>query len=281
MFITFDKKIIMAELFEKLHLEGVGKIIVIASGKGGVGKSTVAANLAVSLARNGYRTALVDADIYGPTIPRMFGVESVQPAVTALGDKEMIFPIEKFGVKIMSIGFFVEPHQSLIWRGPMASSAMTQLFENTSWGETDYMVVDLPPGTGDIQLTIVQKLELAGAIIVTTPQGIALNDVRKAASMFANPEIKVPLFGVVENMSWFSPEKHPEEKYFLFGEGGGRQIANEYQTTLLGQVPLVMEVGEAAEHGRTIFNISNTVVSSAFERITQQVVKAVEAGNPA
>ncbi|HPS63568.1 MAG TPA: Mrp/NBP35 family ATP-binding protein, partial [Bacteroidales bacterium] len=223
----------MAELFEKLHLEGVGKIIVIASGKGGVGKSTVAANLAVSLARNGYRTALVDADIYGPTIPRMFGVESVQPAVTALGDKEMIFPIEKFGVKIMSIGFFVEPHQSLIWRGPMASSAMTQLFENTSWGETDYMVVDLPPGTGDIQLTIVQKLELAGAIIVTTPQGIALNDVRKAASMFANPEIKVPLFGVVENMSWFSPEKHPEEKYFLFGEGGGRQIANEYQTTLL------------------------------------------------
>ena len=191
----------MSELFEKIPMEGVKNIIVIASGKGGVGKSTVAANLAIAFARNGLRTALVDADIYGPSIPKMFGLENERPDVTAIGDKEMMFPIEKYGVKIMSIGFFVAPNQSLIWRGPMAANAMTQLFENTQWGEIDYMVVDFPPGTGDIQLTTVQKLNLTGAIIVTTPQEIALNDVRKAASMFTNPDINVPILGVIENMS--------------------------------------------------------------------------------
>jgi ATP-binding protein involved in chromosome partitioning len=262
----------MSELFEKIPLEGVKNIIVIASGKGGVGKSTVAANLAIAFARNGLRTALVDADIYGPSIPKMFGLENERPDVTALGDKEMMFPIEKYGVKIMSIGFFVAPNQSLIWRGPMAANAMTQLFENTQWGDIDYMVVDFPPGTGDIQLTTVQKLNLAGAIIVTTPQEIALNDVRKAASMFTNPDINVPILGVIENMSWFTPAKHPDEKYFVFGKGGGQKIASEYNSQLLGQIPLVIEVGEAAEHGKSIFSQNNKEVVSVFETIARKLM---------
>ena len=262
----------MSELFEKIPMEGVKNIIVIASGKGGVGKSTVADNLAIAFARNGLRTALVDADIYGPSIPKMFGLENERPDVTAIGDKEMMFPIEKYGVKIMSIGFFVAPTQSLIWRGPMAANAMTQLFENTQWGEIDYMLVDFPPGTGDIQLTTVQKLNLTGAIIVTTPQEIALNDVRKAASMFTNPDINVPILGVIENMSWFTPAKHPEEKYFVFGKGGGQKIASEYNSQLLGQIPLVIEVGEAAEHGRSIFSQNNKEVVSVFENIALKLI---------
>jgi len=257
----------MSQLFDKIPMEGVKHIIVIASGKGGVGKSTVAANLAIAFARNGLRTALVDADIYGPSIPKMFGLEDKQPDVTAVGDKEMMFPLEKFGVKIMSIGFFVPPGQSLIWRGPMASNAITQLYENTQWGEVDYLFVDFPPGTGDIQLTTVQKLNLTGAVIVTTPQGIALSDVRKAASMFVNPDIKVPILGVIENMSWFTPAQHPEEKYFIFGKGGGQQIAQEYNTRLLGQVPLVVEVGEAAENGKSVFSQGNKGVIENFENI--------------
>jgi len=262
----------MSQLFEKIPMEGVKNIIVIASGKGGVGKSTVAANLAIAFTRNGLRTALVDADIYGPSIPKMFGLENKRPDVTAIGDKEMMFPIEKYGVKIMSIGFFVAPNQSLIWRGPMASNAMTQLFENTQWGEIDYMVVDFPPGTGDIQLTTVQKLNLTGAIIVTTPQEIALNDVRKAASMFTNSDINVPILGVIENMSWFTPAKHPDEKYFVFGKGGGQKIAYEYNSQLLGQIPLVIEVGEAAEHGKSIFSQNNKEVVSVFENIARKLI---------
>jgi ATP-binding protein involved in chromosome partitioning len=262
----------MSQLFEKIPMDGVKNIIVIASGKGGVGKSTVAANLAIAFARNGLRTALVDADIYGPTIPKMFGLENERPDVTSIGDKEIMFPIEKYDVKIMSIGFFVAPNQSLIWRGPMASKAMTQLFESTQWEEIDYMIVDFPPGTGDIQLTTVQKLNLKGAVIVTTPQEIALNDVRKAASMFTNPDINVPILGVIENMSWFSPAKHPDEKYFIFGKGGGQKIATEYHTQLLGQLPLVIEVGEAAEHGMSVFNQSNKEVVSVFENIAGKLI---------
>ena len=204
----------MSQLFEKIPMDGVKNIIVVASGKGGVGKSTVAANLAIAFARDGYKTALVDADIYGPSIPRMFGIEDAKPDVTSFGEKDIMFPIEKFGVSIMSIGFFIDRSQSLIWRGPMAANAVTQLFENTQWGDIDYMFVDFPPGTGDIQLTTLQKLNLTGAIIVTTPQEIALNDARKATSMFTNPDLKIPVLGIIENMSWFTPEQHPGEKYF-------------------------------------------------------------------
>jgi len=265
----------MNKLFEKIPMEGVKNIIVVASGKGGVGKSTIAANLAIALARDGYKTALVDADIYGPSIPRMFGIENARPDVTSIGDKDMIFPIERLGVKIMSIGFFVEKNQSLIWRGPMAAGAITQLFENTEWGELDYMIVDFPPGTGDIQLTTIQKLNLTGAIIVSTPQEIALNDARKSTTMFTNKDLKVPILGIIENMSWFTPEQHPDEKYYIFGKGGGHKIALEFDTWLLGQIPLVMEVGEAAEQGRSVFSQDSKQVAEAFEKIAGMVVSQV------
>jgi len=269
----------MSQIFEKLPMDGVKNIIVVASGKGGVGKSTIAANLAVSMARNGYNTALVDADIYGPSIPRMFGIEDAKPDVTAFGDKEMMFPVEKFGVKIMSIGFFIDRNQSLIWRGPMAANAVTQLFENTEWGDIDYMIIDFPPGTGDIQLTTIQKLNLTGAIIVTTPQEIALNDARKATSMFTNPDLKVPVLGIIENMSWFTPEQHPDEKYYIFGKGGGHKMAIEFDTMLLGQIPLVSEVGEAAEKGLSVFNQTNRQVMDAFEKISELLIAKVEEKN--
>lgn len=263
-------------LFEKIPMTGVKNIIVVASGKGGVGKSTVAANLAIALARNGLSTALVDADIFGPSIPTMFGLEDARPEVRAEGKKEMIFPIEKFGIKIISIGFFIDRSQSLIWRGPMAANAVKQLFEDTRWGEVDYMIIDFPPGTSDIQLTTVQKLNLAGAIIVTTPQEIALNDARKASSMFMNPDLKVPILGVVENMSWFTPAAHPEEQYYLFGKGGGEKLAKEFDTSLLCRIPLVMEVGEAAEAGRNVFQQKDKAAVEAFEILAGRILEATE-----
>jgi len=266
----------VSDLFKKIPMEGVKNIIVVASGKGGVGKSTVAANLAIAFARNGLNTALVDADIFGPSIPKMFGIEDAKPDVTAFGDKEMIFPIVKYGVKIMSIGFFIDRSQSLIWRGPMAGKAVTQLFEDTDWGEIDYMIIDFPPGTSDIQLTTVQKLKLAGALIVTTPQEISLNDARKAASMFTNPDLKVPILGIIENMSWFTPEKHPDEIYYIFGKGGGLRLAKEFDTVLLGQIPLVLELGEAAEQGLSVFSQKNKSVVTAFENIAELIVSKTE-----
>ncbi|MBP7496276.1 MAG: Mrp/NBP35 family ATP-binding protein [Bacteroidales bacterium] len=264
----------MNKLFEKIKLDNVKNIIVVASGKGGVGKSTVASNIAVSLSKKGFKTALVDADIYGPSIPAMFGISEQQPESTTIGDKEIMFPIIKYGVKIMSIGFFIDKKQSLIWRGPMASNAIIQLIENTEWGDLDYMIIDFPPGTGDIQLTSMQKLNLSGAIIVTTPQEIALNDARKAAAMFNNKDLNIPIIGVIENMSWFSPAKHPEEYYYLFGKGGGHRLAAEFDTLLLGQIPLIMEVGEAAEQGKTVFAQDNTTVINNFEKITELMIES-------
>ena len=244
----------------------------MASGKGGVGKSTVAANLAIAFARNGFSTALVDADIFGPSIPKMFGIEGERPEVTFRDDKEIITPLIKYGVKIISIGFFIDKNQSLIWRGPMAAKTLTQLFENTLWGDVDYMIIDFPPGTSDIQLTTVQKLNLTGAIIVTTPQEISLNDARKAASMFLNPDLMVPILGVVENMSWFTPDKHPDETYYVFGKGGGLKLAKEFDTMLLGQIPFVLEVGEAAEKGLSIFSQKNKPVVNSFEKIAEILI---------
>lgn len=260
-------------IFDKIKLPEVKNIITIASGKGGVGKSTVSVNLSIELARNGFKVALVDADIFGPSVPKMLGIEDAKPEVTANGDKQTMYPIEKYGVKIMSVGFFVNPDQSLIWRGPMAANAVTQLFETTDWGEIDYMIIDFPPGTSDIQLTCVQKLNISGAIIVTTPQEVALADARKAASMFKSKGLEVNILGVIENMSWFTPKPHPDEKYFLFGKGGGQKLANEFKTKLLGQIPLVKEVGEAADKGQSAFNQDDKTVSKVFQEIVQNILK--------
>ncbi|HBG70773.1 MAG: hypothetical protein A2W93_04305 [Bacteroidetes bacterium GWF2_43_63] len=260
------------DAFEKLSLPDVAKIIVVASGKGGVGKSTVSANLAVALARQGYKVALVDADIYGPSIPRMFGIENEKPLANEIDGKQIILPIEKHGVKIMSIGFFIENSQGLIWRGPMVANAFTQLLEFSQWGKIDFMIIDFPPGTGDIQLTAVQKLNIHGAVLVTTPQEIALNDARKAASMFQNPDLNIPVLGVIENMSWFTPANHPDEKYFIFGSGGGQRLAEECHVKLLGQIPLVAEVGVAAEKGQCVFQQTDKSIIESFERIATELV---------
>ncbi|MFP4288513.1 MAG: Mrp/NBP35 family ATP-binding protein [Bacteroidales bacterium] len=264
-------------MFEKINLPDVKNIIAIASGKGGVGKSTVASNLAVALAQKGYKTALVDADIYGPSAPRMFGLENEKPEVTEFSGKQLVIPIEKYGVKIISIGFFVDKDKGLIWRGPLVSNTLTQLFENTLWEEIDYMIVDFPPGTGDVQLTTIQKVTLKGALIVTTPQEIAMNDARKAASMFANPGLNIPLLGVVENMSWFTPAPHPDEKYFIFGKDGGFRLAKELNTSLITQIPLIGELGEAAEKGLNAFEQSNNLVRTAFNSIVDRVIKDTDA----
>ncbi len=259
-------------LFEKIELPTVKHIIVVASGKGGVGKSTVSANVAAALARKGFKTALVDADIFGPSIPKMLGVEDYAPEVVNKEGKDMMYPAEKHGIKIMSIGFFIARNQGLIWRGPMASGALQQLFENTIWGDIDYMVIDFPPGTSDIQLTTVQKLRISGALIVTTPQEIALNDARKAANMFSNKGISVPILGVVENMSWFTPKSHPDEKYYLFGRGGGALLAQELNTRLLAFIPLVAEVGEAADKGINVFAQNLMAIGEIFEQIADSII---------
>lgn len=263
-------------VFEKIEMPGVKNVIVIASGKGGVGKSTVAANLAVSLVRQGLSIALFDADLYGPSIPMMFGVQDQKPSAITKDGKEIIYPIEKFGVKLLSIGFFMSHGQSLIWRGPLAANGITQLFNDTEWGEVDYMIIDFPPGTGDIQLTTVQKLNVTGAIIVTTPQEVALSDARRAAAMFNNTGLKVPILGVVENMSWFSPVQHPDEKYYIFGKGGGLKLANELNTRLLGQIPLVLEVSDVSDRGITIYNQPDQKVVKAFEDITNSIYELTE-----
>lgn len=261
------------EGFERISLPGVKKIIAVASGKGGVGKSTVSSNLAVALARNGFKTALVDADIFGPSIPKMFGIEGANPEVIRDGEKEEMVPIEKNGVKVMSIGFFVKPNQGLIWRGPMAANALTQLLENTRWGEIDYLILDFPPGTSDIQLTTAQKYVVDGAILVTTPQEVALADARKGASLFNNKDLITPILGIVENMSWFTPAPHPDEKYYIFGQGGGERLAQELNVPLLGQIPLIAEIGAAADKGMGIYSQSSKAAVDAFDSIVEKILQ--------
>ncbi len=261
---------------EKVSLPNVKHIIAVASGKGGVGKSTVSANLALAFAQNGYKTALVDADLFGPSVPTMFGVSEEQLYSQKIEDKEYFVPIEKFGVKIMSIGFLVKPEQALIWRGPMASSVLLQLFSDTWWDEIDYMVVDLPPGTGDIPLTLCQQVDVDGVVIVTTPQQISLVDVRKAISLFRTPEININILGVIENMAWFTPLEHPEEKYFLFGKGGGELLAKEYNIELLSQIPLVNGMAEAADNGSFYNYTQSKAVQDNFRTITSKLIEKLK-----
>jgi len=262
---------------EKVNLPNVKHIIAVASGKGGVGKSTVAANIALAFAQNGYNTALVDADLFGPSVPTMFGMEGERGVIVPKGANYEIIPFEKFGVKLMSIGFLVSPEQALIWRGPMASSTLLQLFNETKWGEIDYMVVDLPPGTGDIPLTLCQEVDVEGVVIVTTPQHVAFADVKKSITMFQNKDINIPILGIVENMAWFTPFEHPDEKYFLFGKGGAEMLAKEFNIELLSQIPLVNGMAEAADKGSFYNYQQSKMVQDNFRDITGKLIEKLNA----
>lgn len=230
-------------------LPGVKNIVAIASGKGGVGKSTVTANIAVALAQAGAKVGLIDADIYGPSVPTMFNCEHEQPHVKQVSGKNIIIPIEQYGVKLLSIGFLTPPDSPIVWRGPMASSALKQFFGDAEWGELDYLLIDLPPGTSDIHLTMVQTVPVTGAIIVTTPQKVALADATKGLAMFQQPQINVPLLGIVENMAYFTPEELPDNRYYIFGQDGGLRLAEKYEVPFLGQIPLVQGIRESGDSG--------------------------------
>ena len=231
------------------ELADVKHIIGIASGKGGVGKSTVSVNLAVALARLGYKVGLADADVYGPSVPKMTATEGQMPDAFQEGEKEVIVPLEKYGVKWMSIGYFARPEQALIWRGPMACNALKQMILQVRWGELDFLLIDMPPGTGDIHISLVHDIPLKGAVIVSTPQDVALADVEKGVNMFRNKDVNKPIFGLVENMAWFTPEEHPDEKYYIFGREGGLRMAEKYNIPLLGQIPIVQSIRECGDNG--------------------------------
>ncbi|NND77144.1 MAG: Mrp/NBP35 family ATP-binding protein [Flavobacteriales bacterium] len=246
-------------------LPGVKNIIAVASGKGGVGKSTIAVNLAVGLAKRGYKVGCIDADIYGPSMPLMLDVVQEKPTTVEKDGQVLMKPVENYGVKMLSIGFFADPAQAIVWRGPMASKALKQLFADTHWGELDFMVIDLPPGTGDIHLSVVQMVPLTGAVIVSTPQRVAMADARKGVEMFKLPNINVPVLGLVQNMAWFTPEELPENKYFIFGKDGAKNLAEEIDTPFLGDIPLVQSVRESGDIGRPAILQENTLVSNALE----------------
>ena len=231
------------------ELAGVRHVIGIASGKGGVGKSTVSVNLATALARLGYRVGLADADVYGPSVPKMTATEGALPDAILEEEKEVILPLEKYGVKWMSIGYFAKPEQALIWRGPMACNALKQMILQVRWGELDFLLIDMPPGTGDIHISLVHDIPMEGAVIVSTPQDVALADVEKGVNMFRNDSVKKPIFGLVENMAWFTPAEHPDERYHIFGQGGGQRMAEKYDIPLLGQIPIVQSIREGGDNG--------------------------------
>lgn len=243
------------------------KIIAISSGKGGVGKSTVACNLAIALANKGYRVGLLDADIHGPSQPKMFHVEDYRPEAENVGGRDLICPAENYGVKLLSIGFFTNPGQAIVWRGGMASNAIKQLINDGNWGELDYFLIDLPPGTSDIHLTIVQTLQLSGAIVVTTPQPVALIDARKGIDMFRNEKINVPVLGIIENMAWFTPAELPNNRYYIFGQDGGKLLAEEMEVPLLGQIPLVQSIREGGDNGLPIAIQAGHPAAAYYEQI--------------
>ncbi|HKL02542.1 MAG TPA: Mrp/NBP35 family ATP-binding protein [Cryomorphaceae bacterium] len=257
-------------------LPGVKNIIAVASGKGGVGKSTVAANLAAGLALEGYSVGLVDADIYGPSMPIMFDVENEKPRTREIDGKNYILPVENYGVKLLSIGFFADTTQAIVWRGPMASKALNQMFSDTHWGELDYVIVDLPPGTGDIHLSLVQAVPLTGAIVVSTPQNIALADAKKAVSMFQLDVINVPVLGIIENMAYFTPEDAPDKKYYIFGREGARDLAADLQVPFIGELPIVQSIRESGDAGRPAVMQDNTVSAKAFRQIIRNFVQQME-----
>lgn len=262
-------------------LPGVKNFIAVSSGKGGVGKSTVAANLAVALAMQGAKVGIVDADIYGPSIPMMFDVLEEKPMLRDVDGKSWIVPVESYGVKILSIGFFSDMNQAIVWRGPIAVRALNQMLSEADWGELDYMIIDLPPGTGDIHLSLVTAVPLTGAIVVTTPQNVALADARKGVAMFQLPQINVPVLGIVENMAYFTPAELPQNKYYIFGREGGERLAANLEVPLLGQIPLVQSICEAGDAGRPVVLQKDTPQAKAFMEMAGNVVRQVAMRNAA
>ena len=257
-------------------LPGVKNIIAVSSGKGGVGKSTVAANLAVALARLGHRVGLLDCDIFGPSVPKMFRMEAARPYSENVGGRDLIVPVEQYGIKVLSIGFFVDPDTPTLWRGGMASNALKQLIGDAAWGDLDYFVLDTPPGTSDIHLTLVQTLPITGAVIVSTPQQVALADARKGINMYMNDKVNVPILGLVENMSWFTPAQHPDERYYIFGNGGCKALSEELNVPLLAQIPLVQDVCESGDSGVPAVLDPASPAGMAFMQLTAKVVTQVD-----
>lgn len=260
-------------------LPGVKNIIAVSSGKGGVGKSTVAANLAVALAQMGMKVGLLDCDIFGPSVPKMFQMEDARPYSERINGRDLIMPVEKYGVKVLSIGFFVSPDQATLWRGGMACNALKQLIGDANWGDLDYFVLDTPPGTSDIHLTLVQTLPITGAVIVSTPQQVALADARKGINMYQNDKVNVPILGLVENMSWFTPAQHPDEKYFLFGQEGVKHLAQDMQVPLLGQIPVVQDICQSGDEGRPAALEPGSVTGHAFMQLAARVVTETDRRN--
>lgn len=262
------------------QLKAIKNIVLISSGKGGVGKSTVSSNLAVTLAADGAKVGLIDADIYGPSVPIMFDLVGAKPSAKETADgKTLILPIEKYGIKLLSLGFFSDPDQPVPWRGPMASNAIKQLFNDADWGELDYLLVDLPPGTGDIHITISQSFPIAGAVIVTTPQQVALADTRKGLAMFGMPGINIPVLGVIENMAYFTPEELPENRYYIFGKDGGKELAKHFDVPFLGEIPLVQGITEAGDKGKPIALETNHPQALAFKEIAGKIAQQISINN--
>ncbi|MGC1472324.1 MAG: Mrp/NBP35 family ATP-binding protein [Psychroserpens sp.] len=256
-------------------IPGIQNIVAVASGKGGVGKSTVTANIAVTLSKMGFKVGILDADIYGPSMPIMFDVELERPIAVNIDGKSKMKPVENYGVKILSIGFFTKPDQAVVWRGPMAAKALNQMIFDAAWGELDFMLIDLPPGTGDIHLSIMQSLPITGAVVVSTPQNVALADAKKGVAMFQQDSINVPVLGIIENMAYFTPEELPENKYYIFGKEGAKHLAEDLNVPFLGQLPLVQSIREAGDVGRPAALQTETPLEQAFETITQNVVQEV------
>lgn len=262
-------------------IPGIQNIVAVASGKGGVGKSTVTANLAVTLAKMGFKVGILDADIYGPSIPIMFDMVNERPMAVNIDGKSKMKPVENYGVKVLSIGFFTKPDQAVVWRGPMASKALNQMIFDAAWGELDFMLIDLPPGTGDIHLSIMQSLPITGAVVVSTPQNVALADAKKGVAMFQQDSINVPVLGIIENMSYFTPEELPENKYYIFGKEGAKNLAEDLNVPFLGDIPLVQSIREAGDVGRPAALQVASPLESAFEELTKNVVQEVVRRNTA
>jgi ATP-binding protein involved in chromosome partitioning len=277
--VNFTANVVSNRKDNQATLPNVKNIIAVGSGKGGVGKSTVSVNLALALAKDGAKVGLMDADIYGPSIPIMLGIKGERPLMKEVDGKGMIVPIDVMGIKAMSIGLLIDDRQAVVWRGPMASSALKQFVTDVLWGELDYLIIDLPPGTGDIHLTMVQTIPVTGAVIVTTPQEVALADAKKAIMMFDGPQIKVPILGVVENMAYFTPAELPDNKYYIFGQDGGKRLAEMFEVPFLGQLPITMSIREGGDMGSPALLNGDEISKAAIDKVAQQVARQISIRN--